>query len=81
MLINQLTTGLCIPEVFVWFFFNEKCKLSVREERCPVSGYGLFLSDMFFEVEFSFFFNLRRCTPSLYKSESISIFKVEVKKE
>jgi len=54
---------------------------SVREKWCLVSGYGVLLSDMFFEVEFSFFFNLRSCIPSLYRSESITIFKVEVKKE
>lgn len=46
-----------------------------------MSGYGLLLSDMFFEVEFSFFFNLGSCIPSFYESESVTIFKVEVKKE
>lgn len=40
------------------FIFNENGNLSVREEW---SGYGFLLSDMFFQVEFSFFFNLKSC--------------------
>lgn len=46
-----------------------------------MSGYCLLLFDVFFETELSFFFNLLSCIPSRYKSESITIFKVEVRKE
>lgn len=46
-----------------WGFFNENGNLAAREEWCPVSGYGLRLLDLFFQVEFSFFFDLRSCVP------------------
>lgn len=46
-----------------------------------MSDYCLLLFDVFFEIELSFFFNLLSCILSRYKSESITIFKAEVRKE